>query len=394
MTCNTVTKSRTLLIGKQVDPLSGSGVGPDDVDESARQAVWRNNGESETACRHAVEICSPETVPACTPAALWVLLDLVEAAVRAGRTAEANAHVADVHRSGVADLSPRLAMVATAATGTTAPAASFREAFDTALATPGASRWPFAQVRIRLAYAERLSRAQSASDARHQLRNALDTFERLGAAPWAARARAELGASGTPTTHPAPGPTATLPPGQRLPSARHQLTSSTTRRTRRASTRRRPNRHEHRDSTGVRSRRRRSRRNPTARGCPGSASTCVRTVPVSSATAAVRSEQVWFASERGSSAGRLRTVRGWAMDSSDRAPASGLLVVRSSHDRVRRVADVLWPVCRSDRECGRSADAVSRWAPLASFGPGHRVFEGNVRWISQGRPHHTPTPRP
>jgi len=116
--------------------------------------VWKTNGELETACRHAVGICSPETVPDCRPAALWVLLDLVEAAVRAGGTAEATAHVADIHRSGVADLSPRLAMVAAATTGMTAPAASFREAFDTALATPGASRWPFAQARSWLAYAE------------------------------------------------------------------------------------------------------------------------------------------------------------------------------------------------------------------------------------------------
>ncbi|MFI6435074.1 LuxR C-terminal-related transcriptional regulator [Streptomyces sp. NPDC050759] len=177
--------------------------------------MWRSDGEFETAYRHPVEICSPETVPACTPAALWVLLDLVEAAVRAGRTAEANAHLADIHPSGVADLSPRLAMVAAAAAGMTAPAASFREAFNTALATPGASRWPFAQARIRLAYAEHLRRAQCASDARHQLRNAPNTFERLGAAPWAARALAELHASGTPTTHPAPGPTVTLPPQQR-----------------------------------------------------------------------------------------------------------------------------------------------------------------------------------
>ncbi|WP_069766311.1 hypothetical protein [Streptomyces sp. LUP47B] len=91
--------------------------------------------------------------------------------------------MADIHHSGVADLSPRLAIVAAAATGRTAPAASFREAFDSALATPAASRWPFAQARIRLAYAERLRRAQSASEARHQLRKALDTFERLRAAP-------------------------------------------------------------------------------------------------------------------------------------------------------------------------------------------------------------------
>lgn len=174
------------------------------------------HGEFETAYRHAAGICAPGTVPAHKPAALWVLLDLVEAAVRAGRTAEASAHVADIHRSGVADLSPRLAMVAAGATGMTAPASSFRAAFDTALATPGASRWPFAQARVQLAYAERLRRAQSTSEARHQLTNALDTFDRLGAVPWAARARAELRASGiTTAAHPAPGPTAPLTPQER-----------------------------------------------------------------------------------------------------------------------------------------------------------------------------------
>ncbi|MEY9839787.1 DNA-binding CsgD family transcriptional regulator [Streptacidiphilus sp. EB103A] len=174
-----------------------------------------SNGEFETAYRHAVEICSPGTVPAHKPAALWVLLDLVEAAVRAGRTAEARAHIDDIRRSGVADLSPRLALIAGGATGMTAPAASFREAFDTALATPGASRWPFAQARIRLAYAERLRRAKSTTEARHQLTNALDAFERLGAAPWAARARAELRASGTPIAHPPSGPAAPLTPQER-----------------------------------------------------------------------------------------------------------------------------------------------------------------------------------
>lgn len=174
-----------------------------------------SSGEFETAYRHAVEICSPETVPGYKPAALWVLLDLVEAAVRAGRMAEARAHVADIHRSGVADLSPRLALIAAGATGMTASAASFHEAFDTALAIPGASRWPFAQARIRLAYAERLRRAKSASAARHQLTIALDTFERLGASPWAARVRAELRASGAPAAHPASGPAAPLTPQER-----------------------------------------------------------------------------------------------------------------------------------------------------------------------------------
>jgi DNA-binding CsgD family transcriptional regulator len=54
----------------------------------------------------------------------------------------------------------------------------------------------FEQARTGLCYGERLRRAGRRRDAREQLRPALETFERLGAAPWAERARAELRATG------------------------------------------------------------------------------------------------------------------------------------------------------------------------------------------------------
>ncbi|MFE3260365.1 AAA family ATPase [Nocardia sp. NPDC059229] len=173
------------------------------------------SGEFETAYRHALEICSPETVPVCKPAALWVLLDLVEAAVRVERMREARAHVADIQQAAVADLSPRLSLITAGATGMTAPSASFRDAFDAALATPGANRWPFAHARIRLAYGERLRRAKSTSEARRHLTDALDTFERLGAIPWATRCRAELRASGLPAADRATEPPDPLTPQER-----------------------------------------------------------------------------------------------------------------------------------------------------------------------------------
>ncbi|MFC9659482.1 AAA family ATPase [Nocardia sp. NPDC127606] len=173
------------------------------------------HGEFETAYQHALSICSPETVPAHKPTALWVLLDLVEAAVRAERMPEARTHVADIQQSAVAALSPRLAMITAGATGMTAPADTFRAAFDAALATPGASRWPFAHARIQLAYGERLRRAKSTPEARLQLTAALDTFDRLGAVPWADRCRAELRASGTPTAHRSAATAALLTPQER-----------------------------------------------------------------------------------------------------------------------------------------------------------------------------------
>jgi DNA-binding CsgD family transcriptional regulator len=54
----------------------------------------------------------------------------------------------------------------------------------------------FETARTRLAYGERLRRARNRVLAREQLRAAVDAFDGLGARPWAARARAELAATG------------------------------------------------------------------------------------------------------------------------------------------------------------------------------------------------------
>jgi DNA-binding CsgD family transcriptional regulator len=55
---------------------------------------------------------------------------------------------------------------------------------------------PFERARTELAYGERLRRERRKIDARTRLRSALDTFEGLGAALWAERARGELRATG------------------------------------------------------------------------------------------------------------------------------------------------------------------------------------------------------
>ena len=68
----------------------------------------------------------------------------------------------------------------------------FREALEHH--GPGTSVWE--RARTQLAYGERLRRDRRKSEARAQLRNAVDAFEGLGAAPWAERARGELNATG------------------------------------------------------------------------------------------------------------------------------------------------------------------------------------------------------
>jgi DNA-binding CsgD family transcriptional regulator len=72
------------------------------------------------------------------------------------------------------------------------PFSRFEQALHHHAQTPDA----FETARTRLAYGERLRRARNRVLSRTQLRVALETFERLGAGPWAERARAELAATG------------------------------------------------------------------------------------------------------------------------------------------------------------------------------------------------------
>jgi DNA-binding CsgD family transcriptional regulator len=70
------------------------------------------------------------------------------------------------------------------------------EHFRRALNLHDASPSPFEVARTQLCYGEILRRQRQRIDARPILREALTTFERLGAEPWAARAQNELAATG------------------------------------------------------------------------------------------------------------------------------------------------------------------------------------------------------
>ncbi|MFI5880026.1 ATP-binding protein [Streptomyces sp. NPDC051554] len=143
-------------------------------------------------------LVTPGEVPRFMPHALWLLLDFTEAAVHTDHHAEAAAHIAAVRRTDIPLVSPRLAMLADAAEAMADPDVIDHDLFEAAIATPGAERWPFDWARICLAYGERLRRAKAGGAARVHLDAALGTFERLGAAPWSARAANELRASGIP----------------------------------------------------------------------------------------------------------------------------------------------------------------------------------------------------
>jgi DNA-binding CsgD family transcriptional regulator len=129
------------------------------------------------------------------PVALRTIPDKIEAAVRAGSPGEVRAalplYEALAAYSPDRSLGPRLA----ACRALLAEGDEATEHFEAALAL-AEDAYPLDLARIQLLYGEHLRRSRRRTDARSQLRAALDSFERLGAEPWAERARSELRASG------------------------------------------------------------------------------------------------------------------------------------------------------------------------------------------------------
>jgi DNA-binding CsgD family transcriptional regulator len=145
--------------------------------------------------------------------------DRVEAAVRAGQMQTAREALQLLERWTATAASatwarPRLASCrALLAEGDDATT-HFEEAVRL-----GDAALPFDLARIRLLYGEHLRRERRRTDSRVQFRFALEGFDRLGAEPWAERARAELRASGETARRRDPSTTAQLTP-QELQIAR------------------------------------------------------------------------------------------------------------------------------------------------------------------------------
>ncbi|HEU4658250.1 MAG TPA: LuxR C-terminal-related transcriptional regulator, partial [Capillimicrobium sp.] len=147
------------------------------------------------------------------PALTMFAADHVEALVRAGR------------REDAARALERLAAGARRTGGAWSNAVAERarallaEDVDAAVAhATAALRWhdrvamPFERARTELVLGERLRRARRRADARAPLESALAVFERIGAEPWARRARTELQAIGGRTRAHVAGPVEQLTP--------------------------------------------------------------------------------------------------------------------------------------------------------------------------------------
>ncbi|HYL07686.1 MAG TPA: AAA family ATPase [Candidatus Udaeobacter sp.] len=122
--------------------------------------------------------------------------DHVESLARTGRTAEA-LHALDLLEEQ-AEHTGRVWAKAAAARcrGYLSDAANSESHFTRAIALHQLKPTPFEIARTQLCFGEVLRRQRRRSEARDHLYEALHAFERLGAEPWAARARAELQATG------------------------------------------------------------------------------------------------------------------------------------------------------------------------------------------------------
>jgi DNA-binding CsgD family transcriptional regulator len=131
--------------------------------------------------------------------------ELVEVYLRQGRRAEAEAAAeAYCELAGRKGLPWAMARAARCR-GLLADDGSFEGHFVDALRYGEQNSDSFELARSHLCSGERLRRIRRRVDARHELRQAFSIFDRLGAVPWAERARLELLATGQ-TAHPRQGP--------------------------------------------------------------------------------------------------------------------------------------------------------------------------------------------
>ncbi len=159
-------------------------------------------GDAERAYRDLTDVVPAGSLPDGQPGALWVTLDLVDAAVRTERMAEARAHLRAAAEARIDIISPRQRMLVKAAQALVAADHRTPELFEEALAAPGARRWPFDYARVALLHAEALHVRRDDGAARDRAATACEIFGGLGAAPWLARTAALMRSMGDAPGHP------------------------------------------------------------------------------------------------------------------------------------------------------------------------------------------------
>lgn len=153
-------------------------------------------GDFDAAFRHLSALSPAGALSFHLPHCTWVMFDLVEAAVRTGRSADARAHVDAMREADVAAMSPRMDLILRGADALVSDGEETDRRLQELLGEPSSNRWLFEVSRIRLAFAETLRRRRVTDRARSHLLAARDGFAAMGAQPWLLRTQQELRASG------------------------------------------------------------------------------------------------------------------------------------------------------------------------------------------------------
>jgi DNA-binding CsgD family transcriptional regulator len=154
--------------------------------------------------------------------------DLVEVHLRLRQEGEAAAAAEAYGLAAEAKGLPWALARAARARGLVAPAAGIDAPFEEALCLHAQTPDVFETARTQLAYGSRLRRARRRTQAREQLRGAVEAFDGLDARPWAQLARAELAATGETTRRRDPSTLGDLTP-QEFQIAQLLAEGSTTR---------------------------------------------------------------------------------------------------------------------------------------------------------------------
>jgi DNA-binding CsgD family transcriptional regulator len=177
-------------------------------------------GRPEEAFGHLSALAPIETWPNRTHVALRATGDLAEAAISSGRPEAAARALEGLERWGNPKPPPWVLVILHRGRGMLACAPeSAGEHFRAAISVPGGTLRPWEQARTQLLYGEWLHRQRIRTEARQQLRAALEVFDRLGASMWSKRARSELRATGERIRKPTINPLDRLTP-QELQIAR------------------------------------------------------------------------------------------------------------------------------------------------------------------------------
>ncbi|MFB9629068.1 helix-turn-helix transcriptional regulator [Nonomuraea helvata] len=154
--------------------------------------------------------------------------DQIEAAVRLGRPTRAAQPLAHFESWATAARHPWADAVLHRCHALLAHDDEAERHWEQAVQAHADANRPYERARTDLLYGEWLRRARRKTESRARLRAALETFERVGARPWAERARAELRAAGETVAQGSPDLLASLSP-QELQVVRLAATGATNR---------------------------------------------------------------------------------------------------------------------------------------------------------------------